>query len=200
MPRIAIAIFALFSFVGCIKPEARSLKHPDPPQLAADWSSWQRPGFSIAAPDNWSPYSSRVLQPLPPREDELPGSQPGTGWAILDKDGDELRIEELGKQGIPLRLYDNARQGATLTVKLDLSEDTTPNELAKYRRSLGDTLMGDSKLELPVGTAYEFHIRAQGYQSKSYLLINGSDRYVLEFAGAPPELAREIMATLRVKG
>ena len=191
--------------LGCIHPESRALKHPGKAVLAEGWGNWERPGFSLAAPDAWSPYISRVRANVVASEDGTPAPT-APQYTIQDKDGDEILIENLGKQGIPLRLYDNDSRDAQgvhhrlLTVRVGTSEKSIPDETKEVKARLGSALKGVQKVALPVGDASAFTFEDGEGAKILYLVINGSERYEVEFVNTDDAASKAIMETFRARG
>jgi hypothetical protein len=208
--RIAALLSVVFLAVaGCKEVTVAHLKDAPPPELAAGWSTWDRPTFKLSAPENWSPYQSRHLSgPLPKSEESDPNAPPAQAWVIEDKEGDENRIKLLGKQGIPLRLFDNSAP-RTLTISFEDSETSSlEDEVKSIAKRFGIRKTTKSKLDLPVGPVEEIVLEDGKSQNApkqvDYVLFHADKRYVIEVESQAPDpnlaaAAREILATFRQK-
>lgn len=186
------------------------------------WNTWDRPAFSLAAPDNWSPYRSRRLRQTPPEENFGGAGLPPEAGGVLDRfeeadrRADEQEIAKLAGEGVPLRLYDNsvralpAETPTQLTVKVSKEGGLNfESEAKNLFNKLNVDKKTQSKVELPVGSAQEVVTETTNrigdvVHQILYMLVDGEDRYVFTFiatndASGIRQVARPMMETFRIK-
>lgn len=213
----------LLAACGKQEPGPR-LRHSDPPVLAGGWQTWDRPEFTLAAPDNWSPYRRRRLNNDPaPTGDGLSGrglppemNQMMDGFEAAARKEDEAEIQKLAAEGIPLRLYDNSHRTLPAETPIQLTVKVTKESGLRFEdeakglfAELNVDKKSQAKVELPVGPAVEIVTETTNrigdvVHQILYLLIDGERRYVFTFLAtnnhsAIAGVARPIMETFRIK-
>jgi len=220
--RAAFFLILTISLASCgSKEPAARLRKADPPILTGGWNSWDRPEFTIAAPDNWSPFRRRRIRQDPPPEmgqGEMPAEvgQMMDSFEAAGRAEDDAEIAALAKEGIPLRLYDNSVRALPAETPTQLTVKVTKEGGLKFETEAGNLFnklnvdkKTQSKIELPVGTAQEYVTETTNrigdvVHTIVYLLIDGENRYVFTFiatnnASSISQIARPIMETFRIK-
>lgn len=222
--RALLMIALALSLLACGKGEpAPRLRQADPPVLSGGWTSWDRPAFTIAAPDNWSPYRRRRMRQEPPSElgaggDALPPELNNAleSFDAAAQEEDEADIQKLASEGIPLRLYDNSVRALPAETPTQLTVKVTKEGGLKFEteamnlfNKLNVDKKAQAKVALPIGTAQEYVTETTNrigdvVHQILYLVIDGENRYVFTFIStnnqsAITNVARPIMETLRIK-